>query len=971
MKFEDYKELLFEKYEKEGFLEFDDLKNKEITKEQFKEIWDWITENKIELLEDFEAYARRLPTKSAKVTFCYYCFICFFLGRHVDIKKYDRALTTKQKGVVDYYLKTECTKSELKFARTKYGLDDGQIIMNQAKLYEKLNYHSLNAFDRDSRIVYSIMKSEHKYHYCLENMLQAIYDALYIKKYDFDAEPSKYHGAFAGFRPYRDEVHACGGAYMYQWPDGDKQIGWINPDLKSGNWLTCCADGSWYFGTFNRGKASTAIRFGENKLSFLMEYSNIGEHGIKYIFELGKSTKIERYEKGKLQSTTDLDFVLDADFTNIFGLGELTEKPVDKFIDSKGNLVFSSRTDKNQSPCYKVLRHNGNSMIGYAEEKGFMKTTLSHQGWNDSFIYQNTNQGKPVEKGPEIIVDKYTFPPRIIFRFINKENHRCMFSYWPAIMSDELMFYEYSDDKKDPINTANLSDPFFKKALVKGDSLVDEDPEEALNKLIGLSSVKKQIARLKAILKKDKSRISSINLNMVFSGNPGTGKTVVARLLGAILYKEGILPTNTFIEVDRSMLVGRYVGETEDNVKNLIEKAKGGVIFVDEAYALYSGSYESNDYGIRALDTLVKAMEDYRGQICFIFAGYKYPMLRMMDSNQGFKSRINRFIEFPNYSSEELREIGLKMAADNKYQLSDGVIDEIMKIVEPRLNDSDFANAREMRNILETLYEIQALRTFEEQDNFVVTLDDVKEYEKDVDFKQSERKSLTLFDMNSLEKNREKMKNISVNRKHMQESSVNIKVFEDGRLLGEGSGFFISSDGLIGTCAHVIENAKEIKVSVNIFTNKDELINKIYDAEIVSFNKNTDVALIKIVKPDMEFSYYRIADKDYRSELLNGVMMAGYPLGGERFSSISLNEGKVQAYNIDARLDDNVERIYLDLTGHPGNSGSGVIDSRSGECIGIFAGASLGRTSVNAVEMNFAIPIRYLWDLIENLTRGK
>lgn len=971
MKFEDYKELLLEKYEKEGFLEFDDLKNKQITKEQFKEIWDWIVENKIEILEDFQAYARRLPTKSAKVTFCYYAFICIFLGRHIDIKKYDRALTTKQKGVVDYYLKTECTKSELKYARTKFGLDDGEIILNQNKLYEKLHYHSLNAFDKDSRNVFAIMKSDHKFHYCLVNMLGAIYDALYIKKYDFDEDPASYDCTRVGFRPYRDEKNPCGGPYLFQWSDGDKQVGWISPDLKSGNWVTCCSDGTWYFGTFNRNKASTAIRFSDNTLSFLMEYSNVGEHGIKYVFELGKSTRIERYEKGKLQSTTELDFVIDADLTNLFGLGELTEKPVEKFVDSKGNLVFSSRTDKTQSPCFKVLKHNGNSMIGHAEEKGFMKTTLTHNGWNDGFVYQNVCEGKPIEKGPEIIVDKYGFPPRIIFNFYNKENHKCAFFYCPTEMSYELMFYEFSDDKKEPINSANLSDPFFKKALVKDNPIDIEDPQEALNKLIGLASVKTQIERLKAILKKDKNRANTINLNMVFSGNPGTGKTVVARLLGSILYKEGILPTNNFIEVDRSMIVGKYVGQTENIVKNLIDKAKGGVIFIDEAYSLYSRGDDGDDYGQRALDTFVKAMEDYRGQICFIFAGYKYPMQRMMEMNQGFRSRVNRYIEFPNYSVEELKEIGIKMAKDNKYELSDGVIEEIVSILEPRLSDPDFANAREVRNVLETLYEIQAVRTFEEQDNFVITLEDVKEYEKDIQYKPVEKKQTITIDKSVIERNRSFMKGVAIDKKHMQEASVCIKVYEDNRLIGEGSGFFITSDGLIGTCAHVVKDAETIKVSVNIFTSKEEQISKIYEAVLVGLNKETDAAIIKIANPDKEFAYYRLADKNFRPALLNEIAMAGYPLGGETFSAISMNEGKIQSYNKDPLSKRNLERIYLDLTGHPGNSGSGVIDVESGECVGIFTGAFIEKSSYPPREIKYANPIDYLWDLIDDLSTNK
>ena len=419
------------------------------------------------------------------------------------------------------------------------------------------------------------------------------------------------------------------------------------------------------------------------------------------------------------------------------------------------------------------------------------------------------------------------------------------------------------------------------------------------------------------------------------------------------------------------MIVGRYVGETENKVKDLIESAMGGVIFIDEAYALYSGDEDSNDYGIRALDTFVKAMEDYRGRICFIFAGYKNPMLRMMSLNQGFKSRVNRFIDFPNYSIDELRQIGLKMIEDNEYQAEDGVIDEVLKILEPRLEEPDFANARDMRNVLETLYEIQALRTYEEAENYVVTMADVETYEKDINFKPKETYVAPKISADEINKQRAALEGVAVDSKYMQEASVNIKILTDDGMSGEGSGFFITKDGLIGTCAHVAATTNKYKIIVNIFTDKDTKITKTYDAVLVGMDEKADVALIKIVNPDMEFSYYRLADKDSKIEPLTSVLMAGYPLGGERFKDISINEGKIQSYNKDARLSGDqseVERIYVDLTGHPGNSGSGVINASTGECVGVFAGASLDKAGIVVVEMNYAIPVRYLWELIDRLS---
>jgi SpoVK/Ycf46/Vps4 family AAA+-type ATPase len=182
------------------------------------------------------------------------------------------------------------------------------------------------------------------------------------------------------------------------------------------------------------------------------------------------------------------------------------------------------------------------------------------------------------------------------------------------------------------------------------------ESEKKLNKLIGLSSIKESIKKIKAYALANKDS-DDLNVHMCFYGNPGSGKTEVARIIAGILHENGILPTKKVVEVDRGGLVGQYVGETPQKTMYKIQEAMGGVLFVDEAYALVPKTGGGFDYGHEAVATLIKAMEDYRGKFCVILAGYRNEMQQMLSSNPGFKSRIQFELDFPNYSREELGQI--------------------------------------------------------------------------------------------------------------------------------------------------------------------------------------------------------------------------------------------------------------------------------------------------------------------------
>ena len=239
---------------------------------------------------------------------------------------------------------------------------------------------------------------------------------------------------------------------------------------------------------------------------------------------------------------------------------------------------------------------------------------------------------------------------------------------------------------------------------------------EELNALVGLNEVKTEIRSLVNLIKVRKMREKyclpeiEMSYHMVFTGNPGTGKTTLARLVGKIYKELGILTHGEMTETDRSGLVAGYVGQTALKVKEVVEKAVGGVLFIDEAYALASNG--SNDFGGEAIDTLVKLMEDHRDNLVVIVAGYTEEMKRFLKSNTGLVSRFNRFIHFPDYSTQELVDILSGMAKKAGLKLEEGLEEHIAGYLDSmeEKERNEFGNARGIRNLFETMVVNQANR---------------------------------------------------------------------------------------------------------------------------------------------------------------------------------------------------------------------------------------------------------------------
>ena len=264
---------------------------------------------------------------------------------------------------------------------------------------------------------------------------------------------------------------------------------------------------------------------------------------------------------------------------------------------------------------------------------------------------------------------------------------------------------------------------------------VREVLDQLERELVGLAPVKSRIREIAALLLVDKLRkdlglvSETPTLHMSFTGNPGTGKTTVALRMADILNRLGYIRSSHLVTVTRDDLVGQYIGHTAPKTKEVLKKAMGGVLFIDEAYYLYRPENE-RDYGQEAIEILLQVMENRREDLAVIVAGYADRMSRFFASNPGFRSRIAHHIDFPDYTQVELLEIGKLMMSQQSYRFSDAAEQAFADYIAHRMRQPHFANARSIRNALDRARLRQAMRLFESR-NRPLSADDLMTIEAD------------------------------------------------------------------------------------------------------------------------------------------------------------------------------------------------------------------------------------------------
>jgi SpoVK/Ycf46/Vps4 family AAA+-type ATPase len=436
---------------------------------------------------------------------------------------------------------------------------------------------------------------------------------------------------------------------------------------------------------------------------------------------------------------------------------------------------------------------------------------------------------------------------------------------------------------------------------------------EELRRMTGLDAVKAEIEMLVSRLKVEAARrerglpVAPISLHMVFAGPPGTGKTVVARLYGAILRDLGVLEKGHLVETDRAGLVAGYVGHTALKTKEKIAEAQDGILFIDEAYALTAHIEGSNDFGREAVDTLLKEMEDKRDRFVVIVAGYPDPMRKFLASNPGLPSRFTKTVPFPSYEVDDLVAITHAIAQRDGVRVSADA-DPTLKIYFDRARRApDFANARSARTLLERAREAQAAR--------IAPLMGISEVDLD---------ELTLADI---------------------EAATNERRDTTGgqKQVSTGTGFFVGADGYVVTNAHVIEGCEAPKIVCGTAEPSE--------ARIVARDSRNDLALLKA-----GFAHDHVARLRTGVKVGEELAAFGFPLFGRLSAGGNFTLGNVSALS---GIQNDSRHIQITAPIQPGNSGGPVVD-RAGNLIGVAVGGMGAHEKGAAQNVGFAINIATL-----------
>jgi S1-C subfamily serine protease len=432
---------------------------------------------------------------------------------------------------------------------------------------------------------------------------------------------------------------------------------------------------------------------------------------------------------------------------------------------------------------------------------------------------------------------------------------------------------------------------------------------------------------------------------MVFTGNPGTGKTTVARLMGQLFKALGILRKGHVIETSRADLVAGYVGQTAPKVEAKIKEALDGVLFVDEAYTLSRG--DERDFGQEAIDTLVRRMEDYRDRLVVVVAGYPEEMRRFIERNPGLQSRFTRYVGFPDYTLDELLDIFRRMAQEEGFSLSEDAEAQTRQYLGAlqQQNPQGFGNGRTVRNLFEEMKERLAEREAGSEawsDSLVFTADDVPPPLGSLPRAAGSRSQHTLNLVSQLPPAPATPLSLEAVRLAVGFVAVQTKAAQQG----SGTGFVVTPHGHFVTAYHVIEQA--VTIHVRLEGNPEQDI----AAEVIGWDAAADVAILRLAGGP--YPWLPLAGPEDKVSIGEKVGVFGYPLGQELGMEITYTEGVVGSVRQTGGI--GLIQISADVT--HGSSGGPLIRLSDLRGIGIIHG---GVKHEIASGLNFAMPIAEIY----------
>ncbi len=651
--------------------------------------------------------------------------------------------------------------------------------------------------------------------------------------------------------------------------------------------------------------------------------------GVLFIDEAYQLTEDDQTGLGSMVINTLVPAISDKNLNFCLIFAGYTRE-MEKFLDSKSNIGLASRIGTSNRLYFKDYTPK------QLEEIFYKKLKSKRLEPSDSFK-------KAIS---EVLTGMYK--ARDINRF---GNARAV-----EMLADAVDICYSSDEKAliDPPDTT-LTDKHIPKAYRCFLSVAPPSEDEfmsSFDQLVGLKQVKEQSREYLTKLflnqerKKNNKPASNQSLTMVFIGNPGTGKTTVARMYAELLHKLGLIVQNKTVEIRMSDVISRYVGGTTGKALEKLQESVGGVLFMDEIHELTPSKDASMDYRTDFLSAFMQFIDQYSGKVAIILAGYPSGTREFLESNPGLARRFGTIIEFEDYNDVELLQILRNHCERMQINLPASLDNDILKYFEARRKDIDriFGNASEAHSLFNALETEMANRFYRSQNK-----EDIDTFKAEDINNILERLNISQpvyykhFDLVSQLPNTP----TSLSRANLSDAVGLLRVThsKDASINGYGTGFLVSPNGLMITAYHVVEYG-------NLFSFRLDNNDTEYEATLLGFDKENDIAVLTLPKRT-DYPYLDICEKDY--ELTRGLDLdsIGYPHGEDFGKEITISSGKISALR-----DQNRYIQFTNPVTH-GNSGGPLTLSENGKVIGIVLEGSIDAHS----SMNFARNIHLIYDL--------